>query len=1550
MPSSKTNQLRQKAEKLLQERGQVENFRKYAHNLERLIEELNVYQIEMDLQNEELRKSEENHRIEKEKYNDLFEFSPESIISLDKNLRITNSNLATVDLLKLERSRLLSQPLSRFVHPDKQDEFYRSLKSLIEKKADASMEVDLLNHHNQQIHVRIRARHLDDVHYGDRIMIVITDISQLKKTQLDLENKNKEILKQNRKLDKQNHEFQAINEELRQTNEELEELNVKLQKSEKRYRLLFEESTDPSLMLQGDQFVEANQAALDFLGYKDHEEIIGKTPWEVSPPKQADGEDSQKKAKAYIRDAIRKGYQRFEWLHTDKNNKERWIDVSLTYLPTAPDQSIYTIWRDITEVKKSEEVIQEKNEEIATQNEELQTQNEELAERNQMILKTNRQLEAERNRAQHYLDVAGVMFVAINQEGIVTLANRKATEILGCSENEILGRNWFDGFLPKENISKIKDVFNYIMNGKLEQLEYVENFIVSRNGEKRMIAWHNSLLQGENGEITGTLSSGEDITEKHLAEKELKKIEWLLKPKSKKKEPQIPVYGDLRKLNTQPTILEAVGEKMLNEIVSDYLDLLETSAAIYEKNGDYAVGIFSSEWCSFMDEASRNLCKGCNNKEALDSGKWHCHESCWKDASLQCMEKQKAVDIECAGGLNLYAIPIFANKKVIGAINFGYGDPPKDDAELKKIAEKYQVSFERLKEKSEKYETRPAFIIDVAKERLATSAQLIGEIVERKKIEDALENSKKELEQIFNAIPLALVYTNKKRKIQKVNPAFEKIFGYDPEEVLGKTTKIIYANKDDYDKLGKTRYNPNAGKKEDPYEIMYQRKNGEVFPSETIGTPVTDANDNLVGMFGLISDITQRKQNEKALRESEERFRNIIESTPMGTLTYELRENDRLVFTGYNEAGNAMLETDCSRFIGKTIEEAFPGLVETKVPEIYREIARKGESWFTDQIDYNHEGIKGAYEVYVFQTSPMNIAVMFLEITEKLEAQKQTIKSEERFNLAMNAANDGLYDWNLETNEIYYSPRWKGMLGYAQDELEDSFSVWETLTDPEDAEKSWEMLKEHLAGKRDRFEMEFKMKHKDGHWVDILSKAEAVFDENGKAIRVVGMHTDISERKKAEQEIKESEEKFRTLVEQEADALLFHDLKGNLINVNQAAVDQYKYSRSELLNMKVRDLDPDYDERDSRGRFFEEMEFGKPRRFEARQKRKTGEIFPAEVTITKLKLHDKSYIMGLCRDISKEKAAKEALVESEEKLRNIIEHSTNMFYSHTTDHKLTYVSPQVEDILGYTPKEIPEVWMDIATENPANEKGYNLTMRAIEKAKPQPTYELELRHKNGKKVWVEVHEAPLVKNGKTIAIVGGLTDITKRKLATMALAESEELYKSLVIASPDAITFSNLRGEIEFVSPNMENILKTNQEKIIGTHLNDWIDDRDQDFAKRNVSSIMKGEFLGINRYHMKTAKNNAFIGEVVSSAVKSHEGEVIGMVSILRDVTKDIEIRNELDKHRQHLEDLVKERTAEIEDKRKEVERMNKLFVGREIRIKELREKVKELEKKLQE
>lgn len=133
-------------------------------------------------------------------------------------------------------------------------------------------------------------------------------------------------------------------------------------------------------------------------------------------------------------------------------------------------------------------------------------------------------LREEKNKIQGYLDIAGVVLVAIDSDQKVTLINKKGGETLGYDKTEIIGKNWFDTFIPERDRDEVKTVFKKLMDGEVEPIEYFENPILTRSGEERIMAWHNSVLRDEKNNIISILSSGEDITERKKMEGSLAQL------------------------------------------------------------------------------------------------------------------------------------------------------------------------------------------------------------------------------------------------------------------------------------------------------------------------------------------------------------------------------------------------------------------------------------------------------------------------------------------------------------------------------------------------------------------------------------------------------------------------------------------------------------------------------------------------------------------------------------------------------------------------------------------------------------------------------------------------------------------------------------------------------------------------------------------------------------------------------------------------------------------------------------------------------------------
>ena len=170
----------------------------------------------------------------------------------------------------------------------------------------------------------------------------------------------------------------------------------------------------------------------------------------------------------------------------------------------------------------------------------------------------------------------------------------------------------------------------------------------------------------------------------------------------------------------------------------------------------------------------------------------------------------------------------------------------------------------------------------VREQRMAdgSTATIGTDITDRKRAEQELERQKTLVEAVFRDVADAMILSSIDRQVMMVNPGVERVFGYAPEEIVGKSTMILYENREEFERQGRVRYNANAEAKIEPFVVNYRRKTGELFRGETVGTPIRDRQGNTLGFIAVIRDITEREMAEEALRESEARLSNILENSP----------------------------------------------------------------------------------------------------------------------------------------------------------------------------------------------------------------------------------------------------------------------------------------------------------------------------------------------------------------------------------------------------------------------------------------------------------------------------------------------------------------------------------------------------------------------------------------------------------------------------------------------------------------------------------------------
>jgi PAS domain S-box-containing protein len=409
------------------------------------------------------------------------------------------------------------------------------------------------------------------------------------------------------------------------------------------------------------------------------------------------------------------------------------------------------------------------------------------------------------------------------------------------------------------------------------------------------------------------------------------------------------------------------------------------------------------------------------------------------------------------------------------------------------------------------------------------------------------------------------------------------------------------------------------------------------------------------------------------------------------------------------------------------------------------------------------------------------------QIYERKQAEEALRASEERFELAMQGANDGLWDWNLETNEVYFSPRWKQMLGYADHEIANHADEWNKRVHPDDVAKTIGDVEAYLDKKIPAYENIHRLLHKDGHYVWILARGMALWDKQGNLTRFVGTYADLTAQKQAEEALRQSQERIRNFFELPLIGMAITSPSTGWLQVNDKLCDMFGYSRQELLQHNWADLTHSDDfvahlEHCNRLLCGESDGYTMDKRFI----RKDGKIICTSLSVRCVRdaAGNVDYLVVLIQDITKRKKAEKMLREKEEFLRLVINNIPQLIF--WKDINSVYLgcnkvfaqwfvdTQNPDDVVGKTDFYL----------NCTKEQAQSLAQtdrRVMDTDTPEYHLVEEVSQSDEKKRWVETNKIPLHDaTGKVIGILGTSEDITERKQAELLLKEYNQTLESEV--------------------------------------------------------------------------------------------------------------------------------------------------------------------------
>ena len=642
-----------------------------------------------------------------------------------------------------------------------------------------------------------------------------------------------------------------------------------------------------------------------------------------------------------------------------------------------------------------------------------------------------------------------------------------------------------------------------------------------------------------------------------------------------------------------------------------------------------------------------------------------------------------------------------------------------------------------------------------------------------------------------------------------------------------------------------------------------------------------------VRMLGMAIDVTEHRKIEQSLIASQAKFAKAFHSSPVAlTLTSALDHR----YIEVNETFENATGWTRAEVIGRTPLDI--GLwVDPSQREDLVERVLKQKSVRNMEIRYRRkdggQGVAlGSGEFMEFEGEPCVLAAI-VDITDRQRAEEALRHKQHELAEAQRLGHVGSWECNADGSNMHWSEELYRIYGLDPTQPAPTFENVQKLYTPE----TWSRLL-HAMETRSFPEMEMELIRPDGTKRWIQTRFDVTRESDGTIVSFRGISRDITEEKQTADQLRESEERFRRVVDHIADAIFVDNVEGRAVFANDRFLNLFGFRREQLPSLRLEDLvAPEYQaevrERHNRRMRGESVAAN----FQHQAIRVDGTRMWVEVDVVPI-VDQQGRITGTqsaLRDITERKRAQQAIHDSEQRLRNLIEASNDWVWETDKEGRFTYASAQCRQLLGYEPEEFigkrPSEVMPADEASRLNE----ITQKLLAEQKPFFGLQNATIRRDGKLVVWEANGVPVFdQDGTFSGFRGLLRDITERHRAEMELRESEERFRRVVEHIGDALVVDDADGRIVFANDQFLTFFGFRRDELENVTLEDYVAPNYREELRDRHTQRMNGNELG-SRYEFEGIRRNGnrlWIQAEVAS-VEDHQGNIVGSQRLLRDITE---------------------------------------------------------------